>query len=132
MAASTISTPRGRRRSRLRSASTTCSRHSPRRSRCPARFSSIGHSASEVAQTRTSAILDYGSQVRCTLSINHNHDFGRRNQMAEFRFDGTEGAAHVKLGVPLDYLWGEPDDLWVRARGEAHWTQVVLAGTTFP
>ncbi|HZD52291.1 MAG TPA: Gfo/Idh/MocA family oxidoreductase, partial [Woeseiaceae bacterium] len=36
----------------------------------------IGHPAHSVAQTRTSAILDYGDTVRCSLSINHDHAFG--------------------------------------------------------
>ncbi|MDQ0393905.1 Gfo/Idh/MocA family protein [Labrys monachus] len=92
----------------------------------------IGHPASEMAQTRTSAILDYGDDVRCTLSINHNHAFGRRNQVAEFRFDGTEGAAHVKLGLLLDYPRGEPDEVWLRPKGEADWVQVPLTGGWFP
>jgi predicted dehydrogenase len=92
----------------------------------------IGHPASDMAQTRTSAILDYGEDVRCALSLNHNHAFGRRHQVAEFRFDGTEGAAHAKLGLLLDYPRGEPDELWLRARGEADWTQVPLHGAWFP
>jgi predicted dehydrogenase len=92
----------------------------------------LGHPASDMAQTRTSAILDYGDEVRCTLSINHNHAFGRRNQAAEFRFDGTEGAAHVKLGLLLDYPSGEPDELWLRPRGEMGWVQVPLEGGWFP
>ena len=92
----------------------------------------IGHPSSDMAQTRTSAILDYGDAVRATLSINHNHDFGRRNQVAEFRFDGLEGAAHVKLGLLLDYPRGEPDELWIRPKGETEWHQVPLAGAWFP
>lgn len=92
----------------------------------------IGHPKSDMAQTRTSAILDYGDEVRCTLSINHDHAFGRRNQLAEFRFDGTEGAAHVKLGLLLDYPRGEPDELWIRAAGESDWVQVPLTGGWFP
>ena len=71
----------------------------------------IGHPNSTMAQTRTSAILDYGESARCTLSVNHNHAFGRRHQVAEFRFEGTEGAAHVSLGLLLDYPRGEPDAL---------------------
>ena len=51
----------------------------------------LGHPNSTMAQTRTSAILDYGERVRCTLSVNHNHAFGRRHQVAELRFDGTDG-----------------------------------------
>ena len=42
----------------------------------------LGHPATDMAQTRTSAILRFGDGVRCCLSINHNHDFGRRFQDA--------------------------------------------------
>ena len=66
------------------------------------------------------------------MSINHNHDFGRRHQVAEFRFDGTEGAAHVKLGLLLDYPRGEPDELWIRPSGETEWVEVPLRGSWFP
>jgi predicted dehydrogenase len=39
----------------------------------------IGHPSSEMAQTRTAAILDYGDEVRSAMSVNHNHAFGRRH-----------------------------------------------------
>jgi len=92
----------------------------------------LGHPASDMAQTRTSAILDYPDQVRCTLSINHNHAFGRKFQGAEFRFEGAQGAAWVKLGLLLDYPRGEPDELWIQAKGEPDWVQVPLQGGWFP
>jgi len=92
----------------------------------------IGHPSSDMAQTRTSAILDYGDRVRCALSVNHNHAFGRKHQVAEFRFEGTEGAAHAKLGVLLDYPNGEPDELTIRAKGETEWVAVPLRGAWFP
>ena len=92
----------------------------------------IGHPLSTMAQTRTSAILDYGREVRCTLSVNHNHAFGRRLQVAEFRFDGTLGAAHAKLGLLLDYPHGEADALSIRPKGETEWFDVPLRGAWFP
>ncbi|WP_181703361.1 Gfo/Idh/MocA family protein [Chthonobacter albigriseus] len=92
----------------------------------------LGHPKSDMAQTRTSAILDYGDRIRCTLSINHDHAFGRRNQVAEIRVDGTDGAAHMKLGLLLDYPRGEPDELWIRGKADADWMQVPLAGSWFP
>ena len=92
----------------------------------------IGHPASDIAQTRTTAILDYGDEVRSAMSINHNHAFGRKHQAAEFRFDGTEGAAYAKLGLLLDYPRGEPDELWIRSKGESVWAEVPLRGSWFP
>ncbi len=94
----------------------------------------IGHPGHELAQTRTSALLDFGSDIRATLSINHEHDFGRRFQDATFRFEGDQGAAIVKLGLLLNYPEGEPDELWITAgRGaKAEWLQVPLTGGWFP
>ncbi|MBB3932213.1 putative dehydrogenase [Kaistia hirudinis] len=94
----------------------------------------LGHPSTDLAQTRTSALLDFGGDTRCTLSINHNHDFGRRFQDASFRFEGTDGAALVKLGLLLNYPEGEPDELWITGeRGpQAKWRQVRLSGGWFP
>ncbi|MFK0335446.1 Gfo/Idh/MocA family protein [Rhizobium sp. NPDC090275] len=92
----------------------------------------IGHPNHEVAQTRTAAILDYGDKIRCVLSINHDHDFGRRFQACEFRLCGTKGAAYLKLGVNLDYPQGEPDELWIRASNTDEWVAVPLEGSWFP
>jgi predicted dehydrogenase len=92
---------------------------------------SFGHPSSELADTRTSILLDYGDTLRVLLSINHHHDFGRRHQEASFRVEGTDGAAQAKLGVLLDYPAGEPDELRLAPRG-GPWEQVALAGAWFP
>lgn len=92
---------------------------------------SYGFPGSDLSDTRTSAIFDYGSDLRVTLSINHHHDFGRSHQDSSFRFEGDQGAAIVKLGVLLDYPRGEPDELWMGRRGE-RMQQVSLSGNWFP
>lgn len=89
----------------------------------------MGHPSSTVSNTRSTIILDYGRQVRCNLSINHNHNFGRKFQACEFRICGTKGAAYLKLGVNLDYPRGEPDELWLNTG--ADWQQVPLSGNWF-
>lgn len=91
----------------------------------------LGHPGTDLAQTRTSALLDFAPDQRVTLSINHNHDFGRRFQDASFRFEGTDGAAMIKLGLLLDYPRGEPDELWIARKGR-YWQQVPLSGGWFP
>lgn len=91
----------------------------------------MGHPAHTIAQTRTSAILDYGDRIRCQLSVNHDHAYGRRFQASEFRISGTQGAAWMKLGVILDYPRGEPDELWIHTGGK-DWQAVELDGTWFP
>lgn len=91
----------------------------------------LGHPATDLAQTRTSALFDFEPGQRVTFSINHNHDFGRRFQDASFRIEGDKGAALVKLGLLLNYPEGEPDELWVTTKG-GDWQQVPLAGRWFP
>lgn len=92
---------------------------------------SYSHPSSDLADTRTSILLDYGASLRVTLSINHHHDFGRKFQDASFRIEGTEGAAMAKLGVLLDYPQGEPDELWIAPQG-GPWAQLALVGGWFP
>lgn len=89
----------------------------------------MGHPSSTVSNTRTAMILDYGPRIRASLSINHNHAFGRRFQACEFRICGTKGAAYMKLGVNLDYPKGEPDELWLNTGGD--WRQIPLVGNWF-
>ena len=93
---------------------------------------SIGHPNHDMAQTRTAAILDYGDRVRCALSINHDHKFGRRHQACDFRISGTEGAAYLQLGVNLNYPEGEPDILEIYPKGGNGWVTVPLGGKWFP
>ena len=91
----------------------------------------LGHPSAEMAQTRTSTLIDFDPDQRVTMSINHNHEFGRKFQDASFRFEGVDGAVMVKLGQLLDYPKGEPDEVWITRRGE-EWTQVPLVGGWFP
>jgi len=90
--------------------------------------------AAEFAQTRTSVILDYDAPpetpLRGIMSINHNHQNGRKFQNAGFRIEGTKGAMRIKLGVMYDYPHGEADELWLCANGE-EWRQVPLTGGWF-
>jgi predicted dehydrogenase len=86
--------------------------------------------AADFKQTRTSVILDYGNTLRGVMSINHNHPHGRKFQDAWFRFEGTQGAMKVKLGVCYDYPNGEPDELWL-CRKSGEWEQIPLEGAWF-
>ncbi len=87
--------------------------------------------STDYAQTKTSAILDYGPRLRAIMNINHNHRGGNRFQMARFRIEGTDGSMLIKLGVLYDYPNGEPDELWL-SRNDANWQRVNLEGTWFP
>ena len=83
-----------------------------------------------LAQTRTSVLMDYGDLRRGVMSINHNHQGGRKFQSAWFRIEGTLGAIMVKLGVCFDYPNGEADELWFCPNG-GDWRQVPLTGSWF-
>ena len=83
-----------------------------------------------LAQTRTSVLMDFGDLRRGVMSINHNHQGGRKFQSAWFRIEGTLGAIMVKLGVCFDYPNGEADELWFCPNG-GDWRQVPLTGSWF-
>jgi predicted dehydrogenase len=87
--------------------------------------------APKLASSRTSAILDYGDDVRVCLSINHHHAHGPKHQISQLRIEGTQGAAVATMGVNLDYPRGRPDALDLACDGEA-WRTVPLVGNWFP
>jgi predicted dehydrogenase len=84
----------------------------------------------DYADARTSIILDYGDRIRCSLALNHTHDFGPRFAMSQLKVEGTTGAAIAKMGVNLNYPDGEPDELLIATR-DAGWTAVPLRGSWF-
>ncbi|MEM9106594.1 MAG: Gfo/Idh/MocA family oxidoreductase, partial [Pseudomonadota bacterium] len=86
--------------------------------------------AEQFAQTRTTVILDYGDTLRGLMTINHNHQGGRKFQSAWIRFEGTEGTMMAKLGVLYDYPRGEKDELWFCRNGK-DWQQIPLLGNWF-
>ena len=93
----------------------------------------LGHpNTPDIAQTRTSAILNYGPEIRCVISINHNYSKGSRLQTAQIRFDCQKGAAYVKLGLLLDYPRGEPDEVWIYKSEKEEWDQIEFEGGWFP
>lgn len=87
--------------------------------------------APRIASSRTTAILDYGDDVRCALSVNHHHMHGPRHQRSELRLEGTHGAARLVMGVNLDYPRGRPDSLELALEGE-EWIEIPLVGNWFP
>ncbi|MCE9589234.1 MAG: Gfo/Idh/MocA family oxidoreductase [Planctomycetes bacterium] len=85
----------------------------------------------KLASSRTTAILDYGDDIRCAMSVNHAHVFGPRHQCATVRVEGTRGAAVGSLGVNMNYPRGEPDWLEINTGGHK-WKRVPLKGSWFP
>ena len=85
----------------------------------------------ELADCRTTAIFNYGDQIRCCMTINHTHSFGRKNQDAYIRLEGTKGAIKMKLGLLLDYPNGEPEELEIITEG-TDWIKFDIQGKWFP
>ncbi|HEX2861951.1 MAG TPA: Gfo/Idh/MocA family oxidoreductase [Lacunisphaera sp.] len=92
--------------------------------------------APKLAGTRTVLALDYGDDVRATITTNHGHAFGPRHQESYVKWEGTRGALKLRLGLLLDYPRGEPDALEqciLDADGRAgEWQAVPLEGSWFP
>jgi predicted dehydrogenase len=80
--------------------------------------------------TRSSIILDYGDDLRCSLALNHTHGVNGRHRASMFKVEGTAGAAVLTMGVNLDYPSGPPDRLEV-AFGGGPWEDVSLRGSWF-
>lgn len=83
----------------------------------------------ELNSTRSIVILNYGDEIRCGLSINHNHTFGPKFQAAMFKIEGTRGAAVGTLGVHPDS--GPSDALEITTEG-TDWIPITLQGRWFP
>jgi predicted dehydrogenase len=81
------------------------------------------------ADTRSSIILDYGDQLRCSLTLNHTHRAGPRYRASQMIVEGLDGAARLTWGVNLDYPAGPPDTMEL-ARGGV-WSDVPLRGSWF-
>jgi predicted dehydrogenase len=84
----------------------------------------------ELRDTRSSIILDYGERIRCALSLNHTHRHDRRHRASFLKVEGTRGAAHLTMGVNLEYPSGAPDRLEI-AFERGGWTDVPLRGSWF-
>jgi predicted dehydrogenase len=84
----------------------------------------------ELADTRSSIILDYGDRVRCALTLNHTHRAGGKYRTSEMTIEGLGGAARLTWGVNLAYPSGPADTMDIARDGE--WTSLPLRGSWFP
>jgi predicted dehydrogenase len=84
----------------------------------------------EFRDTRSSIILDYGDRLRCSLALNHVHDYEPRHRESMMKVEGMTGAAILTMGVNLDYPDGGPDRLEVAVNGPS-WQQIPLRGSWF-
>jgi predicted dehydrogenase len=83
----------------------------------------------DLRDTRSTIILDYGDQLRCSLVLNHTHRAGPRHQTSAMMVEGLTGAARLTWGVNLAYPSGPPDTMEMTSGGE--WADVPLRGSWF-
>jgi predicted dehydrogenase len=88
----------------------------------------------KLAATKTIAILDYGDSKRVFVASNHHHNFGPKHQHSFAQWEGTQGAARIRMGLNLDYPNGVPDTAEYAERGssEPHWHSLPVSGNNFP
>lgn len=86
-----------------------------------------------LASTRSAIILDYGDLIRANINTNHGHEFGLKHQESYFKFEGTEGAIKIRVGVYLDYPKGLPDQFeFITLKDDKGWRALELDGSWFP
>ena len=86
----------------------------------------------ELAQTRSSIILDYGDVVRANIHTNHGHDYASDNQECFFKVEGTKGAIKIQIGVILDYPKGAKDKFQYILDDGKGWRELEIQGSWFP
>ena len=87
----------------------------------------------ELASTRSSIILDYGSMIRANINTNHGHHFGLKNMESYIKFEGTSGAIKITMGVYLNYPQGLPDEFeFFTLNDDEGWQKREIHGSWFP
>lgn len=87
----------------------------------------------ELASTRSSIILDYGDLVRANINTNHGHGFGLKHQESYIKFEGTNGAIKIVMGLNLNYPEGMPDEFeYITLNDNKGWRSIPINGSWFP
>jgi predicted dehydrogenase len=89
-----------------------------------------------LAQVRSAILLNYGPDVRATITTNHCHHFGGEHQESYLKWEGTRGAIRARVGLLMDYPRGVGDRFEVCLKdtegNPGPWTVYPLPGSWFP
>lgn len=86
----------------------------------------------ELAQTRSTVILDYGDLLRAEVHCNHGHKYGSEEQECYLKIEGSKGAIKLTIGVYLDYPVGKPDQFkYILLDDGKGWRELDIKGTWF-
>ena len=89
---------------------------------------------SQLASVRSNIIMDYGDTVRANIITNHCHKFGLQQQHSYIKFEGTQGAIKIDLGLLMNYPHGVADQFqYITLTGnEPEWKTLEIEGSWFP
>lgn len=93
------------------------------------------HTSPNIDATRSSYILDYGSDLRVNIHTNHGHRFGTKHQESYLKFEGTKGAIKTQMGLLQNYPEGEPDWFEICTFEDGNipeWKSEPINGSWFP
>ena len=89
----------------------------------------------ELASVKSNIILDYGDMKRASILTNHCHVYGESQQQSYLKFEGTNGAVKIDIGLLKNYPAGGNDkfEYILREDGVYHqWQTRDIEGTWFP
>ncbi|GAA0879234.1 Gfo/Idh/MocA family oxidoreductase [Algoriphagus jejuensis] len=87
----------------------------------------------DLADARSSILLDYERQNRARILTNHGHSFGGKHQQSYLKVEGSQGAAYILLGLSLDYPKGRPSRMeYCQSGSNLGWQEIPLEGDWFP
>ncbi len=87
----------------------------------------------ELADARSSVLLEYEGFKQARILTNHGHDFGSLHQESYLKVEGTQGAAFIQIGLSLDYPKGRPSKMaYCLKNSGLGWEEIPLRGDWFP
>lgn len=96
----------------------------------------VGHpDLPKLASVRSSLIMDYPDPVRATITTNHLHKFGLKQQESYLKWEGTKGAIKARIGLLMDYPKAAGDIFEyceLKDGVEPQWQRVEVEGSWFP
>ncbi len=90
---------------------------------------------SRLASVRSNIIMDYGDMVRANIITNHCHKFGMEHQHSYIKFEGTQGAIKINMGLLMNYPHGVADQFqYITMTGNepGEWKTLEIEGSWFP
>lgn len=90
---------------------------------------------SQLASVRSNIIMDYGDMIRANILTNHCHRFGLQHQQSYIKFEGTQGAIKINMGLLMNYPHGMPDTfeyISITGNQPGEWKAMNIEGTWFP